>query len=154
MLLQYGERLGGLSDPMQNTRHRQSGAALLDQQTSKVDALDPIEHQHIAVALEEVVTGMGEPWMRRERQQRTGLGQQAIGGPVRRHAPHLESDKPTQLVVAGEVDAAHAPLAQPADDLVTAKRADQLGVIDGERGEKGIGGRADRGGGGARTVGR
>ena len=48
VLVQHGQRLGGLGDPAQHTRHRQTRPAFVGEQAGEVHPVDPVEHQHVA----------------------------------------------------------------------------------------------------------
>ena len=81
---------------------------------AEVDALDPVEHEHVPAVVEEVVAGVGQPGVRWQRQQRAGLDEQLVGGPSAGTRTHLQRD---EALVARVDRLEHGRLAAAAEHL-------------------------------------
>ena len=125
VLMQHSQRLSRLGDPAQHTRHRKTRRALVDKDTGQVHPLHPIQHQHVATTVEQIVASMRQPRMRRKRQQRPRLDEQAVAGPVVRHDANLQRDESLVSRVDGLEDGG---LTATADDLQRLVAAADAGV--------------------------
>ena len=120
-LVQHGQRLRHLGDPPQHTRHREAGPPFVAEEPGQVDALHPIEHQHVATIVEEVVAGGGQD---RGGAAATASARASFSNSSDRarrwnHA-HLQRDQP---FVACVDSLEHGGLAAASDDLEWARSA-------------------------------
>ncbi len=79
VLVEHGQGFGDLSGPAQHARHRQPRSTLIGEQSGEVHALDPVEHQHVAAVVEEIVASVGQARVGWERQQGARLGEEVVG---------------------------------------------------------------------------
>jgi hypothetical protein len=66
LVVQKRQRLGGLGEIFEHARQRQARGPVVAEELREVRAVDPIHHDHVLVALEEVLAHERERRMRRQ----------------------------------------------------------------------------------------
>ena len=76
--MQHRQRFGGLCGPPQHARRGKAGLTFVGEQLREVDAVDPVEHEHMPSLVEQVVTRVGDCRMGRKQEQCARFEQQVF----------------------------------------------------------------------------
>ena len=118
VLMQHRQRFGGLCGPPQHARRGKAGLTFVGEQLREVDAVDPVEHEHMPSLVEQVVTRVGDCRMGRKREQCARFEQQVFSLAIDRAASDLQRDETFVTRVDGLHDRRFAAATDRLDRLV------------------------------------
>ena len=118
VLMQHRQRFGGLCGPPQHARRGKAGLTFVGEQLREVDAVDPVEHEHMPSLVEQVVTRVGDCRMGRKQEQCARFEQQVFSLAIDRAASDLQRDETFVTRVDGLHDRRFAAATDRLDRLV------------------------------------
>jgi hypothetical protein len=112
MAVQEAQRLSGLAEVGQDTRARESGTPPLSDELGEIGSVDPIHHEDVVVALEEVLPDQRQRRMRLQPEQGSALPQKVTAVAVVANRSQLERHHAREAVIqrldhSRRADAAH-----------------------------------------------